>query len=172
MSSAVRRSAASGLSSVLSPTEVFIGLDPKLAHAVQIALGVAALTVLGMLVAAIASWFLLPVVTRSRLFVVVDVAVLAAFAYTTWRFPIRPTDAVPALLGPTLRLTATSLFALRASVRALPTFLDVGMVRPLGTRVPVTVDLETRAWEVYLLHTDRQQVERDAARVRRLLRYS
>jgi hypothetical protein len=56
-------------------------------------------------------------------------------------------------------------------VRRLPSFLDVGMVRPLGTRVPVTVDLETRAWEVYLLHADPRQVERDAAHVRRLVRY-
>jgi hypothetical protein len=46
------------------------------------------------------------------------------------------------------------------------------MVRPLGTRVPTTVDLETRAWEVYLLHSDPRQVEHDAARVRRLIRYA
>jgi hypothetical protein len=56
-------------------------------------------------------------------------------------------------------------------VRRLPSFLDFGMVRPLGTRVPTTVDLETRAWEVYLLHSDPRQVERDAALVRRLIRY-
>jgi biotin carboxylase len=56
-------------------------------------------------------------------------------------------------------------------VRRLPSFLEVGMVRPVGTRVPKTVDLDTRAWEVYLLHADPGQVARDAAAVRHLVRY-
>ncbi len=56
-------------------------------------------------------------------------------------------------------------------VRRLPSFLEVGMVRPAGTRVPKTVDLDTRAWEVYLLHADPVQVARDAEAVRHLIRY-
>jgi hypothetical protein len=56
-------------------------------------------------------------------------------------------------------------------VRRLPSFLDFGMIRPLGTRVPRTVDLDSRAWEVYLLHANAAQMERDASQVRRLIRY-
>jgi biotin carboxylase len=56
-------------------------------------------------------------------------------------------------------------------VRRLPSFLDVGMVRPVGTRVPRTVDLDSRAWEVYLLHSDPGQVAHDAEAVRRLIHY-
>ena len=33
------------------------------------------------------------------------------------------------------------------------------------------IDLETRGWEVYLIHHDRAQVARDGRRVRELLRY-
>ena len=56
-------------------------------------------------------------------------------------------------------------------VRRLPSFLEVGMVRPVGTRVARTVDLDTRGWEIYLMHPDPAQVARDAEAVRRLLRY-
>ena len=56
-------------------------------------------------------------------------------------------------------------------VRRLPSFLELGMVRPVGTRVPKTVDLDSRAWEVYLLHADPGQVARDAEAVRHLIRY-
>ena len=56
-------------------------------------------------------------------------------------------------------------------VRRLPSFAEVGMVRPVGTRAPVTVDLDTRSYEVYLIHPDRAQVARDAAVVREVLRY-
>jgi biotin carboxylase len=57
------------------------------------------------------------------------------------------------------------------TVRRLPSFVEIGMVRPVGTRAPVTVDLDTRAYEVYLLHAAAGQVARDAAVVREVLRY-
>jgi hypothetical protein len=57
------------------------------------------------------------------------------------------------------------------AVRRLPSFVEVGMVRPIGTRAPVTIDLETRGYEIYLLHADPRQVARDAAVVRDVLRY-
>ena len=57
------------------------------------------------------------------------------------------------------------------TVRRLPSFAEIGMVRPVGTRAPVTVDLDTRGFEVYLLHADRAQVARDAQVIRDVLRY-
>ena len=57
------------------------------------------------------------------------------------------------------------------AVRRLPSFVEIGMVRPVGTRAPVTVDLDSRGYEVYLLHADPRQVARDAAVVREALRY-
>jgi hypothetical protein len=56
-------------------------------------------------------------------------------------------------------------------VKRLPSFLDLGMVRPVGTRVPKTIDLDSRAWEIYLLHPDPGQVAHDAEVARRLIRY-
>lgn len=56
-------------------------------------------------------------------------------------------------------------------VRSLPSFQGFGILRPPGTRAPVTRDLDTAAWEVYLAHGDRARVARDAALCRRLLRY-
>jgi len=44
-------------------------------------------------------------------------------------------------------------------------------VRPVGSGAPRTIDLETRGWEVYLIHHDRAQVARDGRRVRELLWY-
>ena len=57
-------------------------------------------------------------------------------------------------------------------VRALPSFDAFGMLRPVGTRAPQTRDLDTQAWEVYLVHADAAQIARDARAVHRLLRYS
>ncbi len=57
-------------------------------------------------------------------------------------------------------------------VQALPSFAGVGMLRRPGMRVPVSRDVNSKAWEVYLLHLDARRVERDAAAARSLLRYS
>lgn len=56
-------------------------------------------------------------------------------------------------------------------VKSLPSFAGFGFVWPPGTRVPVTRDLNTKSWEVYVMHPDPRQIEIDAQRVRRLLRY-
>lgn len=56
-------------------------------------------------------------------------------------------------------------------IRELPSFEDVGFLYPPGASVPVTRDLDTKSWEVYLLHPDGAQVEADARAVRTLLRY-
>lgn len=56
-------------------------------------------------------------------------------------------------------------------VRALPSFSGVGMLRQPGRPAPVSRDVNTKAWEVYLLHPDAEQVEEDARAVRALLRY-
>jgi hypothetical protein len=58
-----------------------------------------------------------------------------------------------------------------AEVERLPTFFEFGMVRPLGTGAPQTVDLETRGWELYLIGDDPEQLARDGRRARELLRY-
>lgn len=56
-------------------------------------------------------------------------------------------------------------------VRALPSFDEFGKLRPLGTSAPVTEDLETAAWELYLIHPESHQIAKDAERVFSLLRY-
>ena len=58
-----------------------------------------------------------------------------------------------------------------AEVESLPSFAGFGMLRPPGTSVPVTRDLETRSWELYLVHESREQLAHDAWRARELLRY-
>lgn len=56
-------------------------------------------------------------------------------------------------------------------VQSLPSFAGFGILRPLGTTAWPTVDLDTAAWEVYLVADDVEQLERDSRLVRRLLRY-
>lgn len=56
-------------------------------------------------------------------------------------------------------------------VQSLPSFAGFGILRPLGTTAWATVDLDTAAWEVYLVADDVDQLERDSRLVRRLLRY-
>ena len=56
-------------------------------------------------------------------------------------------------------------------VQRLPSFAGIGMLRRPGMRVPVSRDVNTKAWEVYLLHPDSEQVAVDAVAVRDLLRY-
>ena len=56
-------------------------------------------------------------------------------------------------------------------VRALPSFDSFGKLRPVGTRAPLTRDLETAAWELYLTHEDLGRVDHDADFAHRALRY-
>jgi hypothetical protein len=56
-------------------------------------------------------------------------------------------------------------------VEALASFAGWGLRRPPGSPAPLTVDLDSRAWELMLLHEDEEQLQADAERVRRLLRY-
>jgi hypothetical protein len=56
-------------------------------------------------------------------------------------------------------------------VEALPSFAGTGLLRPPGAPLPQTRDLRGKSYEVYLMHPDPAQVERDAARARELLRY-
>ena len=56
-------------------------------------------------------------------------------------------------------------------VRALPSFFDVGFVKPVGSRLAQTRDLMSKSYEIYLMHADGGQIAHDALEVRRLLRY-
>ncbi len=56
-------------------------------------------------------------------------------------------------------------------VKALPSFDDIGLLRAVGTPAPQTEDLNTRAWELYLIHPDAKQIDRDAQLTHELLRY-
>lgn len=56
-------------------------------------------------------------------------------------------------------------------VQSLPSFAGFGILRPLGTTARATIDLDTAAWEVYLVADSVDQLERDSRLVRRLLRY-
>ncbi len=57
------------------------------------------------------------------------------------------------------------------TVRALPSFQEFGKLRPVGTRAPVTRDLDSAAWELYLIHDNADQVNHDAAVAHLVLRY-
>lgn len=56
-------------------------------------------------------------------------------------------------------------------VSTLASFEGFGTLRPPGTRLPQTRDLDTKSYEVYLIHPDPDQVEHDARLIRRLLWY-
>jgi hypothetical protein len=56
-------------------------------------------------------------------------------------------------------------------VERLPSFAGLGMLRKPGMRAPVSRDVTTKAWEIYLLHPDEGQVAADAQAARDLLRY-
>ncbi len=59
-----------------------------------------------------------------------------------------------------------------AEVQALPSFDEFGTVRSVGMRAPVTRDLDTAAWELYLIHDDPRQIASDASAAHEALRYS
>ena len=54
---------------------------------------------------------------------------------------------------------------------SLPSFAGFGLLRRVGQPAPQTRDLDTIAWETYLIHQEGAQVELDSRRVRALLRY-
>jgi len=56
-------------------------------------------------------------------------------------------------------------------VEALPSFQGFGKLRYPGMSAPLSRDLDTVAWELYLIHQEAEQVALDTARARALLRY-
>jgi biotin carboxylase len=56
-------------------------------------------------------------------------------------------------------------------VEALPSYAGAGLLRAPGAYLPQTRDLRGKSYEVYLMHPDPQQVERDARTARSVLRY-
>lgn len=56
-------------------------------------------------------------------------------------------------------------------VGQLPSFYMLGRFVPPGAPLPMTVDLGTKSYEVYLVHESLEQIEADAAEVRRLIWY-
>lgn len=57
-------------------------------------------------------------------------------------------------------------------VESLASFFMFGKLTPVGMPLPLTIDVDTRPYEVYLFHEDPAQVAEDAAEVRRVLRYT
>lgn len=56
-------------------------------------------------------------------------------------------------------------------VQHLPSFYGFGKLMPLGGAVPVTTDLMSKSYEVYLFHEDFDQIEADEAVIRQVLGY-
>ncbi len=56
-------------------------------------------------------------------------------------------------------------------VQALPSFFDVGFIKPPGLPLPKTRDMDTKSYEIYLLHANPDQIAHDARQVRELLHY-
>ena len=54
-------------------------------------------------------------------------------------------------------------------VEALPSFFGFGPLRRPGMPLPITSDLDTKAYEVYLMHSSAEQIEHDALAVRQWL---
>jgi lipoprotein-releasing system permease protein len=97
------------------------GVVPLLYGAYGVA-GVAAAFVVG---AIISSWFLAPPRLRAIVFYVVDAIVLAAFVFALYALPFTPSEAHPdAIELPALALSITTVFAIRALLRAMPSILD------------------------------------------------
>ncbi len=59
----------------------------------------------------------------------------------------------------------------KEEVEALPSFQGFGTLRHPGMPLPMTRDLDTKSYEVYLLHPSAEQVEHDARAVRQWLRF-
>ena len=59
----------------------------------------------------------------------------------------------------------------KEEVESLPSFDGFGKLYLEGSRIPVTRDLDTKSYEVYLVHPDPMQIEHDARAVRYLLQY-
>ncbi len=58
-----------------------------------------------------------------------------------------------------------------ATAEKLPSFAGFGQLRRVGQPAPQTRDLDTIAWEAYLIHGDPQQVALDSHRIRELVYY-
>lgn len=56
-------------------------------------------------------------------------------------------------------------------VQDLPSFYQFGFIKPIGSYLPVSKDLFTASYEVYLIHESPEQIEEDSNRVRDLLYY-
>ncbi|MDB4991340.1 MAG: Lipoprotein releasing system transrane protein LolC [Myxococcaceae bacterium] len=77
------------------------------------------------LIAGLTSWFMLASKIRRVMFAFVDVLLLGACAWLSYRYQFSPTElTAEAVLGATLRLVVTLLFGARIGVRLLPLLLD------------------------------------------------
>ncbi len=97
------------------------GLVPLL-YGAYVAGGLAATLMLGAL---ISSWFLLPERARAVVFLILDALVAAAFVFALYALPFVPSEEHPdAVELPAIALGITTLFAIRALLRAMPHLLD------------------------------------------------
>ncbi len=56
-------------------------------------------------------------------------------------------------------------------VTRLPSFFMIGFIPPVGAYLPMTRDVYSKSYEIYLFHEDRAQVLEDAERVREWIRF-
>jgi lipoprotein-releasing system permease protein len=106
-------------------TTVQFELPPPLGAVYLGVLALSALTLLTMLGAALASWFLLPARTRALAWVVADALIAVAFVYTTLAYPLRPSALSADLVQPATRLAVTTIFVIRLIARLIAPTLDV-----------------------------------------------
>lgn len=106
--------------------EVAYDLKPAVAVLYWSLIGAYAITTFVLVVTDLSTWFLLSPRARRTVWIVVDVALLIAFAVASSTLPLRPaTDGPGAATEPGVRLAITTLFAARVLARALPVFLDL-----------------------------------------------
>lgn len=104
---------------------IALGIAPDRMLPLAITASVAAAAMVAWLGTSVATWFLLPALTRARLWRVIDVLVLFAGVAVLALLPAQPTSSASgALRLPVLRHVVTTLAVLRLGVRGLPWLLD------------------------------------------------
>ncbi len=93
-------------------------------YALLVLLACAAMSLLVGVIAAISAWFLIEAKLRDRLFWLIDVCLLAAFAYASLKFGLKPQGGAE-LSGASLRLSLTVLLGVRLGLRVLGPLLNL-----------------------------------------------
>ena len=115
----------------LDPTELLLALPQSMDVVLLVLLAASSVSLLGLLIALISSWFLVPAPVRFWFWVVSDALLAVVFVAATLTLSLDPpADAPDATTLPAMRLAITVLFVIRALIRLTPVVLD--LIESLG----------------------------------------